>query len=132
RGASLPDHPSVPALWPKVSLVKLAHDPMRQVDKQSLVVQGTAEETLVTGKPPGPLVVLEGITLFDDSLARTAAGAAPAMPSTAALRDHVTALVRPAALCFDPRRVDHGGVLVTPHLRGPSADPDEGGQRPLF
>lgn len=132
RGAPVPGSPLVPALWPQVSLVKLAHDPMRRADKQSLVVQGTAEEALITGKPPGPLVVLEGVTLFDDSLARTVAGPVPAAPSTAALRDHVTALVRPAALCFDPRRVNEGGVLVTPHLNGPTAAAPDGVRGPIF
>jgi len=132
RGGSIPENPLVPALWPQVALVKLANDPERRTDHQSLVVQGTREETLVTGKPPGPLVVIQGITLFDDSLARTIAGPVPAAPSTSALRDHLTALVRPAAVCFDPRRVDLGGVLVTPHLTGRSADGSETGERPLF
>ncbi|MBX3206283.1 MAG: hypothetical protein KF764_14520 [Labilithrix sp.] len=132
RGGSIPENPSVPELWPQVALVKLASDPERKTDLQSLVVQGTREETLVTGKPPGPIVVIQGITLFDDSLARTIAGPVPAAPTTSALRDHLTALIRPAALCFDPRRVDLGGVLVTPHLTGRSADGSESGQRPLF
>jgi len=132
RGGSIPENPAVPALWPQVALVKLASDPERKTDFQSLVVQGTPEETLVTGKPPGPLVVIQGITLLDDSLARTIAGPVPAAPVTAALRDHLTALVRPAAICFDPKRVDLGGVLVTPHLTGRSADGSESGERPLF
>lgn len=132
RGGSIPENPAVPALWPQVALVKLASDPARKTDLQSLVVQGTPEETLVTGKPPGPLVVIQGITLLDDSLARTIAGPVPTAPTTAALRDHLTALVRPAALCIDPKRVDRGGVLVTPHLTGRSADGSEGGLRPLF
>jgi hypothetical protein len=132
RGGSIPENPAVPALWPQVALVKLANDPERKTDLQSLVVQGTREETLVTGKPPGPLVVIQGITLFDDSLARTMAGPVPSAPATEALRDHLTALVRPAALCFDPRRVDRGGLLVTPHLTGRSADGSETGERPLF
>ena len=132
RGGSIPENPAVPALWPQVALVKLASDPERKTDFQSLVVQGTPEETRVTGKPPGPLVVIQGITLLDDSLARTIAGPVPAAPVTAALRDHLTALVRPAAVCFDPKRVDLGGVLVTPHLTGRSADGSESGERPLF
>ena len=73
---------------------------------------------MVTGKPPGPVVIIQGITLLDDSLARTIAGPVPTAPTTAALRDHVTVLVKPAALCFDPRRVDVGGLLVTPHFTG--------------
>ena len=59
-------------------------------------------------------------------------GRCPRAPTTAALRDHVTVLVRPAALCFDPRRIDAGGLLVTPHLTGRSADASEAGDKPLF
>lgn len=139
RGGSIPDNPSVPALWPQVALVKLADDPRRSADDprpaadpQSLVVQGTREETLITGKPPGPIVILQGITLLDDSLVKTTPSQVPAAPTTAALRDHVTALVRPAAVCFDHGRVDVGGVLVTPFLTGKSADATESGDRPLF
>ena len=95
-------------------------------------MQGSPEEQVVTGKPPGPIVVIQGITLLDDSLARTIAGPVPAAPTTSALRDHVTVLVRPAALCFDPRRIDVGGLLVTPHLTGRSADSNETGEKPLF
>jgi hypothetical protein len=132
RGGAIPENPTVPALWPQVALVKLADDPERKTDRQSLVIQGTREETLVTGKAPGPLVVIQGITLLDDSLARTIAGPVPAVPTTASLRDHLTALVRPAAVCFDPKRVDLGGLLVTPHLTGRSADGSEAGDKPLF
>lgn len=122
RGISIPDNPAIPSLWPQVTLVKLADDPERRSDRQSLVVQGTPEETLVTGKPPGPLVVIQGITLLDDSLERTMNGSAPTSPSTGALRDHVTALIRPAAMCFAPGRMDLGAVLVTPHLTSQTAD----------
>lgn len=130
RGGSISDNPAVPALWPQVTLVKLADDPERRIDRQSLVVQGTPEETLVTGKPPGPLVVIQGITLLDDSLERTMNGSAPASPSVGALRDHVTALIRPAAMCFDARRTDLGAVLVTPHFTGQAADGKDA--QPLF
>ncbi|MDB4944345.1 MAG: hypothetical protein JWP97_3879 [Labilithrix sp.] len=132
RGAPIAENAAVPDLWPQVAFVKLADDPFRKGDPQSLVVQGTAEETLVTGKPPGPMVVIQGITLLDDSLARTVAGPLPAAPATGALRDHLTVMVRPAALCFDPRAVDAGGLLVTPHLTGQSADATETGEKPLF
>lgn len=132
RGRPIPDNAAVPDLWPQVALVKLAEDPLRRADPQSLVIQGTPEESAVTGRPPGPVVVIQGITLLDDSLARTIAGPVPAAPTSAALRDHVTVLVRPAALCFDPRRIDVGGLLVTPHLTGRSADANEPGDKPLF
>jgi hypothetical protein len=132
RGGSIPENAAVPDLWPQVALIKLADDPLRRVDPQSLVVQGTPEESTVTGAAPKPIVVIQGITLLDDSLARTIAGPVPAQPTSAALRDHVSVLVRPAALCFDPRRVDVGGLLVTPHLTGRSADANEPGDKPLF
>jgi hypothetical protein len=68
-----------------------------------------------------------------DSILRTTPASVPAAPTTGALRDHVAVLVRPAALCLDPRRVDQRGVLVTPHLRGVSANPAEGtAEKPLF
>ena len=132
RGTSIAENALVPDLWPQVAFVKLADDPFRRTDLQSLVIQGTPDESLVTGKPPGPMVVIQGITLFDDSLAQTIAGPVPATATTAALRDHLTVLVRPAALCFDPRRVDAGGLLVTPHLTARSADATEAGDKPLF
>ncbi len=132
KGTSLPENPSVPDLWPQVAFVKLADDPLRRNDPQSLVIQGTPEESTVTGKPPGPVVVIQGITLLDDSLAKTIVGPVPTLPTSAALRDHVTVLVKPAALCFDPRRIDVGALLVTPHFTGPSADMTETGEKPLF
>lgn len=132
RGTGIPETDAIAALWPQVVFVKLADDPLRERDPQSLVVQGTPEETNVTGKPPGPLVVLDGITLDGDSIAASAPSLVNAAPTTAALRDHVSVLVRPAVLCFDPNRVDRRGVLVTPHLRGASANPSETGEKPLF
>ncbi|MDB4936915.1 MAG: hypothetical protein JWP87_3887, partial [Labilithrix sp.] len=131
RGVSIAENPAVPDLWPQVAFVKLADDPLRRIDPQSLVIQGTPDELAVTGTQ-GPLVVIQGITLLDDSLARTIAGPVPTAPTTAALRDHVTVLVKPAALCFDPRRVDVGGLLVTPHFTARSADANEPGEKPLF
>lgn len=132
RGGAIPDNAAVPSLWPQIALVKLADDPTRRGDPQSLVVQGSPEETLVTGKRPGPLVVIQGITLEGDSLARTIAGPIAPAPTTAALRDHLTAMLRPAVLCFDPRDVAAGGVLATPHLTAPSADANEPGEKPIF
>jgi hypothetical protein len=132
RGGTIPENPLVADLWPQVALVKLADDPFRKVDPQALVVQGTPEEENVTGKRPGPLVVLQGITLLDDSLVRSTPASVPTTPTTAALRDHVTVLLRPAVLCFDPKRVDHGALLVTPHFTSKSADASEPGEKPLF
>ena len=132
KGVPIAESTAIPDLWPQVAFIKLADDPFRKLDPQSLVIQGTPDETLVTGNPPGPIVVIQGITLDNDSLARTIAGPVQTLPTTAALRDHLTVMVRPAALCFDPRRVDAGGLLVTPHLTGQSADATETAQKPLF
>jgi hypothetical protein len=132
RGGSIPENPAVPAMWPLVTFVKLADDPRRQADPQSLVIQGTPEETIVTGKPRRPIVVLQGIPLVGDSLARTVAGPVPGGPDTSALVDHATVLLRPAVLCFDPRAVDVGGLLVTPYFQGRSSDASETGEKPLF
>lgn len=131
-GQGIPENTAVPALWPQVAFVKLADEPVRSGVAPTLVVQGTPEETNVTGKAPKPMVVIRGVTLFDDSLAKTITGPIPAGPSVASLRDHVDVLVRPAALCLNPRRADLGGVLVTPAFTGPSADPKESGDKPLF
>jgi hypothetical protein len=131
-GASIPENAAVPALWPEVAFVKLADDPFHKNDPQSLVVQGTPEEQIVTGKRPGPFVVIKGITLDADSIAATIQGPLATAPTTAALRDHLTVMIRPAALCFDRKRPDFGGLLVTPHLTGKSADANETGDKPLF
>jgi hypothetical protein len=138
RGAPIPENAAVPALWPAIAFVKLADEVddagriQHDDDPQSLVVQGTPEETNVSGKPPKPIVVIQGITLDGDSLARTIVGPVATAPTIAALRDHVTVLIRPAALCFDPRRVDLGGLLVTPFATSQSADASEMGDKPLF
>ena len=130
RGVSVPENAALPALWPRVFFVKLADDPKHENDPQSLVVQGTAQESIVTGRQQGPIVVMEGIVLDRDAIALTAG--AQASPNTNALRDHLTVLLRPAVLCFDPRRVDFGALLVTPHFTGRSADANETGDKPLF
>jgi hypothetical protein len=132
RGGPIPETELVPQMWPLVTFVKLADDPRRQADPQSLVVQGTPEETIVTGKPRRPIVIVQGIPLVGDSVAKTVVGPVPDGPTTSALVDHATVLVRPAALCFDPRAVDVGGVLVTPYLTGRSSDATETGDKPLF
>lgn len=132
RGVGIPENAAVAALWPQIAFVKLADAPVQGTESPTLVFQGTPEETNVTGKPMKPMVVIQGLTLFDDALGKTLVGAVPTSPSTNVLRDHVTALVRPAAICLDPRRSDLGGLLVTPHLTGQSADSTESGQKPLF
>lgn len=132
RGVAIPENPGIADLWPQVALVKLADDPFHRADPQGLVFQGTPEEQNVTGKPPKPIVVIQGITLLDDNLLASTLPAVPTSPTTASLRDHVTVLLRPAALCFDWKRVDRGALLVAPHFTGRSADSTETGEKPLF
>ncbi|MEO8798979.1 MAG: hypothetical protein ABI551_13910, partial [Polyangiaceae bacterium] len=78
----------------------------------------------------------QGITLAQDSVFKSVLGGAPASPSDPAARvDHLTALIRPSVVCIDPRHIDKGGTLVTPHLTGASSDPTEvvpPGGKPLF
>lgn len=122
RGVSIPENARVPALWPLFSFRKLEEDPKHEKDPQSLGFQGG---------PGAPSVVIQGITLLDESLVKTVAGPIPANPAVSTLRGRVKVLLRPAALCIDSQRIDRGGVLVTPHLTGKSANPAETGDKPL-
>lgn len=124
RGGPLPDNPLVANLWPQSGFAKLIDDPARRVDPQELIVQGARAEA--------PIVVIQGITLFDDNLLRSTVSAVPSLPTVSALKDHVTVLARPAVLCLDPRDPSAGGVLVTPHFTSRSADASEAGDKPLF
>ncbi len=117
----------IPSLYPLAVFAKLNDDPAHEGDPQSLTAQGSA--TL-------PIVIIQGITLAQDSVFLSVLGGAPASPSDPAARvDHLTALIRPSVVCIDPRHIDKGGTLVTPHLTGASADPTEvvpPGGKPLF
>lgn len=116
-GGFIPDAPGVPNLYPLVLLGKLRDDPTHTADTQGLAVQGAQGEA--------PIVILQAITIAGDSLLETVIKKPQTAPTDAGRQDHVTALVRPAAICLDPRKIDRGGVLVTPHTKGPSADPAE-------
>jgi hypothetical protein len=41
-------------------------------------------------------------------------------------------MIRPAALCFNANDVAAGAVLATPHLKAPSADASESGEKDIF
>lgn len=112
-GKPIPENPAVPALWPLVALNKLLDDPTHKIDPQSVVAQGDDKR---------PIVVIQAITLNDDSLAKTIGAPPPTSPTAATLKDHVTVMVRPAVLCFDARIVDAGGLLVTPYFTSRAAD----------
>ncbi|MBL0198389.1 MAG: hypothetical protein IPQ09_30040 [Myxococcales bacterium] len=123
RGAPQPESARIPALWPQVTFRKLVDDPEHKADPQSLAFQGSNK---------APAVLLQGLTLLDESLVKTVAGPIGSAPSVAALRGRVKVLVRPAALCVDAARPDRGGLVVTPSLTGESADPAESAPKPVF
>jgi hypothetical protein len=116
-GGVIPEGQGVPNLFPLVILAKLVDDPTHALDRQSIVAQGALGEA--------PIVIIQAITLAGDSLLDTVLTKPQSGPTEAGRQDHVTALVRPTAICVDPRRIDRGGLLVTPHTKGPSSDPSE-------
>ena len=127
-GQTLPEGNGVPLLYPLVVFTKLVDDPDHTGDPQSIRAQGG---------PSGPIVVILGITLSpsQDSLYDTTLSPPGPQPAAATAADHVSALVRPSALCIDPTNIAAGATLVTPYLFGPSADPTEKvppGGKPLF
>ena len=98
-------------LWPLVVLAKLKADPKHTLDPQGLAAQGSdlAE----------PIVIIQGITISQDSLFDTNQSPPDTFPNKSNLQEHVTVMLRPSALCIDPRHADRGGTLVTPHVVGP-------------
>jgi hypothetical protein len=98
-------------LWPLVVLAKLKADPKHTLDPQGLVAQGSDLTE--------PIVIIQGITIAQDSLFDTNQSPPDTSPNKSNLQEHVTVMLRPSALCLDPRHADRGGLLVTPHLVGP-------------
>jgi hypothetical protein len=138
----IPEGSGVPSLWPLVVLTKLIDDPMHTLDPASLTSQGSRTQ---------PVVVLQGITLLGgdgldstkpDSLVNTGTSAAfgnlfdtaSGLP-TVFVQDHLTVLVRPAAICFDAlydaNNLDKRGTIVTPNLVAPTADLTNPGTAPI-
>jgi hypothetical protein len=112
-GTTIPESTLVQALYPQVVLTKLIDDPMHMLDPQSLT------EQTPTSTAPGPVVVLLGITLgSSDTILGTALMPPPTSPGPTTAADHVTALVRPTAICLDPTNPAAGSTLVTPYLTG--------------
>jgi hypothetical protein len=118
KGKTIPENPLVPALWPEVVFTRLKSDPTHQNDPQALAVR------------PSPLVLIQGITLFDDALSQTTEALVPKKPG--APKDHVRVLVRPSALCIANDAGPPSAVLVTPYKTGKSADPAETTEKPLY
>jgi hypothetical protein len=76
-----------------------------------------------------PIVIVQAITVAQaysfaggflpgDSLLDTVEPGPSNIPSAANLQDHVTVMLRPAALCLDPNHPDLGGTVVTPFQTG--------------
>jgi hypothetical protein len=126
----IPEGGGVASLWPLVVLTKLD----TSTNPGSITAQGDATH---------PVIVLQGITLLggdgtgdptkSDSLFNTATAEAFGSlfnrangQPTVYTQDHLTVLVRPAALCFDTlfdaTNPDKRGILVTPQLSAPTAD----------
>lgn len=140
---------TIPYLWPLVVLNKLVDDPSHTTDPASLTAQGD---------PNNPVIILQGITLLGTQMAASgsqpesvfwsAADAntqlGPALNATPLVdkqgqpvefaQDHVTVLLRPSVICFDSlfdaTNPDKRGTLVTPYLRGDSADIDPSSGQP--
>ncbi len=123
-GTMIPENSLVPSLYPQVVFTELVPDPKHTIDPQSLTQEAP---------PKGPVVVTLGITLGPaDSLLDTVFMPQPSSPTPAAASDHVTALVRPTAICLDPTDPAAGATLVTPFLTGTSVDPTVKTPQPLF
>ncbi len=136
----IPEGGGVASLWPLVVLTKLD----TSTDPHGIKAQGDATN---------PVIVLQGITLLagdgtgdptkSDSLFNTATAEAfgslfdtgSGLPTVFA-QDHLTVLLRPAAICFntlfDARNPDKRGTIVTPHLFAQTADiPAQTGTAPI-
>jgi hypothetical protein len=117
---------TLPALWPQVALTKLA-DKADGSDPQELLEQGSA-----SADPTLPEILLQGITLSQDSLLATVAATPPTTPDATTRVGHFTAMLRPSVICLDPAHVERGGVLVTPYTTAAPADDPGGAEVPLF
>ena len=122
-GTSIPENALISNLLPQVVFSKLIDDPTHTLD-----LQGTTQQV----PPTGPIVVLLGITLGPTDSLLDLVGYSVKAPGPDAATDHVTALVRPVAVCVDPTHPDLGATLVAPFFKGTSADPNTMGQQDLF
>ncbi len=120
-GTSIPENMLLKNMLPQIVFTKLIDDPTHTLDPQGITQQ------------TGPVVVVLGLTLPPtDNLLDLALMPQATAPGPSAATDHVTALIRPAAICVDPSRPDLGATFVAPHLTGQSAAPEGGTGQPLF
>jgi hypothetical protein len=122
-GTSIPENALLANLLPQVVFTKLVDDPMHTIDPESITQQVP---------PGGPIVIVLGLTLGPTDNLLDLVGYGVTAPGPMAATDHVTALVRPVAVCVDPTKPEQGATLVAPHFTGISADPNTSGQQPLF
>jgi hypothetical protein len=124
-GKTIPETTAVPQMYPLAIFGKLQDD--RNADPEDLNAQGDQFN---------PPVIIQGITVFQDSLFTTAGLAGtvpPKQPSGMDARvDHIRVLIRPSVICFNATSIQSGGLLVTPFQQGEdpgSTDPMTGNPR---
>jgi hypothetical protein len=122
-GTAIPESSLIANLLPQVVFTKLIDDPTHTLDPQGIIQQVP---------PAGPAVLILGLTLGPTDRIQDLIGYKITAPGPTAVTDHVTALVRPLAICVDPTHPELGATLVAPHLTGLSADPKTSGQQALF
>ncbi len=122
-GTSIPESSLLSNLLPQVVFTKLIDDPDHTLDPQSILQQVP---------PTGPIVVVLGLTLPPEDNILDLVGYPVKGPGPMAATDHITALIRPVAICVDPTQPELGATLIAPHLTGMSLDPDAGGPQALF
>jgi hypothetical protein len=129
---------NVPLLWPLVVLSKLVDDYAPDANGKYPHAQDPASLT-AQGDPKNPVVILQGITLLGNAdpqkdnlydsafhyLLKQYFNSGTHLPIVS-LQNHLTVMIRPSVICFntlfDPNNPDKRGTLVTPYLRGNSAD----------
>jgi hypothetical protein len=122
-GTSVPESVLISNLLPQVVFTKLIDDPNHTLDPQGIIQQVP---------PTGPVVVILGLTLGPMDTLLQLIGYPVKGPGPTAATDHITALVRPLAVCVDPTQPQLGATLVAPFFNGKSADPMLTAPQPLF
>jgi hypothetical protein len=116
-GTSIPENALLDNLLPQVVFTKLIDDKQHTLDPQSIIQQ---TPTALVGA--GPVVVVLGLTLPPTDKILGLVGYPVKAPGPAALTDHISALIRPVAVCVDPTQPELGATLVAPHFTGANAE----------
>ncbi len=112
-GTAIPENSLLSNLLPQVVFTKLIDDPDHTLDPQGIIQQVP---------PTGPVVVVLGLTLPPTDALLGLLGYPVKAPGPAAATDHITALIRPVAVCVDPTKPEQGATLVAPHFTGANAE----------